>query len=960
MMLEGVNEAQRRAIEHDSGPALVVAGAGTGKTAVITLRIAELIKQGRAEPGEVLALTFTEKAAREMAERLYNLIGWHSFQVPVMTFNAFGAELLGRFAPHIGRSVRGGLINDVQKTLLLQQYFERTELSYYGPQADVFEFLEGVVEYIGRLQNAGISAQQYREYATELAKAPGALHPKDVAEQADLAILYDLYNQVKAETGTYDYNDQLELPLHILQQHPNLAERLGRQYRYVLVDEYQDTNVLQDRLLRSFIPPHGNLLVVGDDDQAIYGFRGAHLDNILSFSDHFKDVAPIVLTQNYRSGQAILDAAYRLIHHNDPERLEAKLGLDKRLVAVGQPLASIGFQPYASVTDEQESVLAEVERRLKAGEAPANIAVLASTHAALRPIAKGLRSRNLPFALSTSTNIFEQPEVNQLWYLLEWLAGRASDEAIAHVLLGRWFGWGPQDYHDFNREARDQLNTLEEALRASTDSAAKQVIASLDEWRGWSLTDSVSRLTYRLVFETGVSDTLIAAAPKSARIVRLFEDLHRWLEQMQDYETVAIDTALAGYLKAFPHPPTLEVREPLGEAEGVQLLSIHAAKGLEFDTVFIVNCTQRAWAGTARYQRYDVPETLRPDSLLPPEHELRRLMYVAVTRAKHEVILSAATATASGQRQSVSPFVTELLPDGLVGGIVTSETTELSRTLDKIQRFYPLQQHPADRLPFETSDGWIELGVGDLGSYEFCPYDFYLQKVIGISQPFGPQLAFGTALHAAIQRFYQAQLRGEKIDEAELRTHIDEQWSNRGYESQKLADQARELAYRALHNFCTREREQTERKVLGTELPIPLELPEAKLRLRGRIDAFFQTPDGIELRDFKTGRTQTDPDKLAAKAKSSFQLRTYALAYEVMTGTAPAAVTLDHIVTDTVGTAQLSATILKNHRAKLIQLAERIRSRDFAPQNTTMHTCASTRYFGTEDELDDLREDEDV
>ena len=950
-ILEDLNEGQLEAVRHDTGPALVVAGAGTGKTRVITHRIAHLIEQKKAQPGEILALTFTEKAAREMAERLHDLIGWESFQVPVMTFNAFGAELLGRYAPHIGRSIRGGLINDTQKALLLQQHFEKVQLSYYGPQVDVFEFLEGVVEYIGRLQNSGITAERYQEYAVDLQKKPGDLHPKDVAEQQDLAALYTLYDQVKTETGTFDYHDQLQLPLQILQQKPNVAARLSKQFRYVLVDEYQDTNTVQDQLLRAFIPKDGNIFAVGDDDQAIYGFRGAQIDNILSFVDHFTGVTPLVLTENYRSGQEILDAAYRLIQHNDPERLEAKLNLDKHLVAATKISAEVNYIPYNVVNDEQEGVLEAIREQLNQGRTPSDIAVLAPTHAALQPIARGLRARSLPFALSTRVNIFEQPELNQLWYLLQWVGGKADDESIAHVLLSPWFSWSDRQYRELVRTGKADLAEVEELFLKTPD--AKK----LQEWRSWAAELPVSKLTYQLVFETGVSDRLIKATNKNTktnRIVRVFEDLHRFLSHMQDYEVIEPSATLARYLQAFPKPPTLEVTEPLGDSEGVQLLTVHAAKGLEFDTVYLIGSTQRAWQRTtSRLGRYDIPEALQVVSELPPEHEQRRLMYVAATRAKQELIISSATKTASGTRQAVSPFVTELLPEALSQAPDTTKTDELEKALKKMQRFYPLQQQSAVTLPFETADGWLELGVNDLGNYEFCPYDFHLQKVLGIVQPFGPQLAFGNAVHGAIQRYYQAKLQGEPITEAELRARIDELWNNRGYESKALADQARDLAYQALHNFIARPERKTEH-ILGTELPIKLELPEAQLRLKGRIDAFYQVEGGVELRDFKTGRAQTDSEKLAAKAKSSFQLRTYALAQEIMTGKAPVAVTLDYVVTDTIGTAELSATILKNHRAKLVKLAERIRAGDFAPQNTTMHDCAAFKYFGTETELDDL------
>lgn len=945
VMNEGsLNQAQRRAVTHDKGPALVVAGAGTGKTHVITSRIAYLIEKKKAQPEQILALTFTEKAAREMAERLYDLIGWRSYQVPVMTFHAFGSELLGRYANHIGRSVRGGLINTTQKALLLQQHLDRVELSYYGPHANIFEFLEGIVEYMGRLQNAGISPERYAHYAEFLSKDPGMLHPQDVAEQQDLAKLYSLYSQIKAETGTFDYNDQLQIPLEILQQRPNLASRLRDQYHYVLVDEYQDTNILQDELLRTFIQPDGNLFAVGDDDQAIYGFRGAQIGNILQFVDHFQVKEPLVLTENYRSGQEVLDTSYRLIQHNNPDRLEAKLGLDKQLHAQRRG-AVIQFQPYDSASDELAGVAAAIRSRLEAGEQPAGLAVLSPTHAPLKQLAKSLRSQGIPFALAQQVNIFEQPELSQLWYLLEWIGMRVEEESIAHVMLSDYIGWNAEDYRVLLKSSREAMTGIEDQLRVEDSDQARQVIERLTEWRELARTLPVSQLAYHLVFKTGVSDRWIKQAEASGRMVQVFEDLGQLLEQMQDYETVSRDATLLGYLATFPKPPSIEVSEPLGEQEGVQLLTVHASKGLEFETVYLIGCTQRAWSG-GRANGWEVPEKLVDTPDLPPEHELRRLMYVAITRAKNTLVMSAATATAGGARQTISPFVAEALGEEPTSGAQYGKPKQdLQKSLNKLQRYYPLKHQKPDKLPFETGDGWLELGVGDLGSYEFCPYDFYLEKVLGIRAPYGPQLAVGVAVHDVIHAYYEAKLRGQAIDTAELDARLEELWSDRGYGSRAQAEQAKKQAQTALHTFIARE-QSTDRIIKGSELPIKLEIPEAKLRLKGRIDAFFKTPDGIELRDFKTGR-KNDPEALARSAKSSFQLRTYALAYAEMTGEAPASVTLDYVMTGTEGTAKLSPKILKNHRDKLIKLAEDIRQRRFEPKPSNVHQCAAIRYYGT-------------
>lgn len=921
---------------------LVVAGAGTGKTRVITHRIAYLIAQKKARPSEILALTFTEKAAREMEDRLYELIGWESFQVPVMTFHAFGTELLTRYASHVGRSIRGGLLNDMQKTLLLQQHLDRFKFRYYGPQSNIFEFLEGVVAYIGMLQNAGITVDAYLKYAENLHKNPGKLHLRDVDEQLDLAGLYKLYEDLKVETGTFDYNDQLQVPLRILTERPNLAARLAREYRFVQVDEYQDTNAVQDELLRTFIGHMGNLFAVGDDDQAIYGFRGADIGNILSFTDHFKLEKPVVLVQNYRSGQAILDSAYQLIRNNDPERLEAKLGINKRLLAQHNDCMA-KYVPYATTVDEQQGVLEAISERLAAGEVASDMAVLAATHAPLRSLAKAMRARGIPYGLSSVANIFEQPELIGLWYLLKWLGMQADEEAVGHVIMGPFVGWSAERYRIILERAQTELITVEEALRQE-GGEGQELVSQLDEWRRWAGELPVSQLVFKLVFETGRADLWREQAVVTGRMVRVFEDLQRWLDQMQDYETVATDPRLAGYSALFPKPPMLEVAEPVGDASGVQLLTVHASKGLEFDTVFLMGCTQRNWAGSHRALR-EVPADLKSE-LLAPEHEQRRLMYVAVTRAKRHLELSAPTRTMGGAKQAVSPFVAELFgAEVLQDAPMERANEDIEKLLTKLQHFYPMKNdHSEDNLPFESQDGWLELNVTSLAGYEYCPFEFYLQHVLGIKQPFGPQLGFGNALHRVLESLLKSRLAGQERSAEELHAMVDEQWSERGYETKAAAEADRVLAHETLNNYLKR---LDDGRVRGSEVPVMFEVPEAKLRLRGKIDALFEVNEGIEIRDFKTGRTKTDAEKLATEAKTSLQLRTYALAYEVLNGKPPARVGLDYIVTGVQGVAALSPAILRNHRAKLVQLAERIRARDFAPNPSPLHHCAAIRYYGT-------------
>ena len=944
-----LNSEQQRAVDHNDGPMLVVAGAGTGKTQVITRRIARLIEDGLAQPNQILALTFTEKAAREMSDRLYKLLGWRGSGCNVLTFNAFGAELLGRYGSHIGRSTRGGLLNDTQKALLLRQHIDEITLDYYSLQANNFEFIRRMVDYIGRLQTARITAAAYREFVGSLRPHTGGWHPADITEQHDLVSFYELYERAKATSGSYDYDDQLALPLEILRQRPNLAERLQREYRYVLVDEYQDTSPIQDALLRQLVKPGGNLFAVGDDDQAIYSFRGADLNNILDFTQYFGVTEPIVLTQNYRSGQPILDAAYRLITHNNPTRLEARLGLTKQLLAQ-TPAAVVEFRSAATTGDETTAVMKSIEAKVAAGDKLAEVAVLARSNAVLRSYAKALRSRSIPYAMSTAINIFEQREVINLWYLLEWIAGRATDESIAHVVMGPFVGWSAATWRKVVASARVSLTTVEEALRdlADQDEAAAELVTRLDTWREWSLSDSVGRLAYRLVFEGDVARNLMAEADdQPVRVARVFEDLHRLFEQMQDYESVTLDANLVNYLAWFPEPPMLEVAETLGDNDGVQLLTIHASKGLEFEAVYLVGCTAKAWSPSAPTGLV-IPPQLHATDELPPEHEERRLLYVAATRAKRELYLSAAAASAGGAKQRLSPLIEELIGETPVL-VIPESSTNVESSLQKLQRFYPLKSELPDRLPFETADGWIELGVNDLARFADAPHDFYLQNVLKITQPFGPQLAFGSVLHKVFEAHYKARLNGTLLSSDELATQLDAAWRNDGYETRGLAEAALARAHDTLRRFLAREA-SIDREVLASEYAIRYELTECKLRLSGRIDAMFTTSEGLEVRDFKTGNL-SDTEKIAAKAKDSFQLRAYALAIEQDRGTPPTVVTLDYVVTGSEGSAKLTPLLLKNFRTKLISLAERLRERDFHPGSpSSFNPSAAFRYYGNDDD----------
>ena len=337
-LLADLTGRQRKAVTHGDGPLLIVAGAGTGKTTVITRRIAWLIAEKRAKPSEVLALTFTDRAADEMVERVDRLVPYGHNDAQIGTFHAFGDRLLREHAFEAGLSDQSTVLGRAEQVIFLREHLFELPLDRYRPLGDPTRFLSALVTLFSRLRDEDVSPECYAEVAQALTDAaaagpPDAALAERAANQSELAATYAAYERLMRAADRLDFGDQVSLALRLLREHPAVLEEERSRYRYILVDEFQDTNHAQWELVRLLAADDGNVTVVGDDDQSIYRFRGAALGNILGFRAAYPGAASVVLVDNYRSRQRILDAAHQLIGHNDPNRLEAREGLDKRLRA---------------------------------------------------------------------------------------------------------------------------------------------------------------------------------------------------------------------------------------------------------------------------------------------------------------------------------------------------------------------------------------------------------------------------------------------------------------------------------------------------------------------------------------------------------------------------------------------------------------------------------------------------
>lgn len=934
MELDDLNPAQRAAVEHDKGPLLVVAGAGTGKTQVITRRIAYLIMERGVPADQILALTFTDKAALEMQERVDALLPYGVIDTNIMTFHSFGDQIVREYGLEIGLSPIGTVMSSAGQLIFLRDHLDELKLDYFAPIGRPDSLLGELARYFGRLKEEMITPEQYLTYKASEAES---------ARHQELAQAYATYCRLTREQGLLDFADQIAIPLEILAKRPNVVQQLRERYQYILVDEFQDTNVAQNKLVQCIAGEAGNVMVVGDDDQSIYKFRGAAISNILAFSKTYKDTEQIVLTENYRSTQQVLDAAYQLIQHNNPDRLEIRNDINKQLH--GQ---SVGNAPElitaATLDDEIEQVVRRIVEAIGAGESPGDIAVLLRKRSQADLIIQALQAENIDYYYNGKESLYDRPEVAVLSDFLRVVTDPKDSVALHHLLESEAFALPVSTLMELGARAK-QLNEPLESLLDEHQEISDQLKA----WREASRELSVGQLLFKFSEDTGYLDGLVEAARQNPALEQRVRNVANFFNSIAEYEKVAEDTSalayqnLANSLRQVGDTPQAEDGE--ASPDQVQILTVHAAKGLEFNRVFIIDLVAQTFPSRNMRNSLEIPNELLHEAV--PEEgaahiaEERRLMYVALTRARTHLTLSWAPDHGGKRAKKPSPFIAETLG-------AEPQADEQQITIQGALQFaknFATRPHPTvlQAARFVQGD-WLSLTPHQVDDYLECPQNFYYLHVLEVPQPPQPGLMYGTLMHSLIQMYYIQRQQG-KVNPTTLHEALDAGWRSEGFISKGQELRRKQQAHATLEHFVKRA-EGSQRLPSRMEQPFEFELPNMKLRVRGRIDAVFEG-DGVEIRDYKT--SQVDDQKKADKnARDSLQLAIYALAWETMTKTQPLALVLDYVETGIEGKTVPTKESREALLIKIQQTVDGIRSGDFRPKGNHFY-CVHRTYRETAD-----------
>ncbi|MET0557555.1 MAG: UvrD-helicase domain-containing protein [Solirubrobacterales bacterium] len=690
-LLAGLNKPQRQAVEHGEGPLLVIAGAGSGKTRVLTHRIAYLLATGRARPGEILAITFTNKAAAEMRDRVGQLVGRSVRAMWVTTFHSACARMLRADAERLGYSRGFTIYDESDSRRMLKRVLSElgVDPKRYPPRA--------IRSKISGAKNQLIDADTY-------AQSVGSVFEEVVAEA------FPLYEKRMLEANAMDFDDLLVRTVNALELFEEVRERWRRTFRQVLVDEYQDTNHAQYRLLQLLAKDHGNLLVVGDEDQSIYGFRHADIRNILDFEEDFPEAELIKLEQNYRSTQTILSAANAVVERNRERR-------PKELWTEADSGENVQLSELGDEHEEARWVAGEIERLAdEEGVKRSDVAVFYRTNAMSRVVEDTLVRFELPYQVIGGTKFYDRAEVKDAVAYLSLLVNPADLVSFGRVVNSPRRGIGNTSQGRLAGYANttglpiwEVIERAEEVpgLSGAAIKAVTRFYETMDLLRGRAdAGGSVAEVLQAVLSETGYLEALEAERTVEAegRIENLEElvgvaaEFDREREVEGDSEIPPLEEFLQ-QISLYTEQDGLQ-----DEQELVTLMTLHNAKGLEYDTVFMIGCEDGAFPHMRALEEGG-------------EEEERRLCYVGITRARQRLYMTWARERrlfGRSERNMPSRFIDELPVELTDRHSSVSSTSAGGMSWDAPSSGGgPAPLDPGPTLELQTGDDVIHASFGD-------------------------------------------------------------------------------------------------------------------------------------------------------------------------------------------------------------------------------------------------------
>jgi DNA helicase-2/ATP-dependent DNA helicase PcrA len=928
--LEGLNEAQKKAVSHASGPLLVVAGAGTGKTTVLARRYGWLMENLNIGTSNILSLTFTEKAAEEMEDRVLVLLPNGTYDFWISTFHGFCQRVLERHALDIGLPNRFRILNETDAWLLVKRHIHDFPLDHYRPLGNPLKFLSSLLSHFSRAKDEGVTPEAYLSFVSE-ANLDADVDPtsslqvqtKYVADNdavgdrkrlEELSNCFHLYRSLLRDEGCLDFGDLLVETLRLFRERPAILREYQEQFSAIMVDEFQDTNSAQYELLKLLAGRERNLTIVGDDDQAIYKFRGASLANILQFREDFPDAVTIALRDNYRSTQEILDASAGFIRKNDPNRLETQLknlGLDKTLRAARPEGGKVRSIWYESLDDEAEAVASAIKRKRDDDSELSwnDFAILVRSNDSAIPFIQALERQHIPYSFLALRGLYAKSAIVDLIALMTLCVDTHDATIVWRALTAPCYGMLNSDINEFFQTAKRKSvmvwQTLSQAAilnKTCTQKGIEMAQNLVNAFNG--MAEDAKRETPLVMLQIVLERTgflkQILSRPEAEKVEAL-NHLQAFAKRIKRYEASNRVPSLKDFLEEL----NMEIEsgdegaldfDPDAGPEQVKVMTVHASKGLEFKHVFVVSLVDQRFPTRERGEQIPLPDGLVTQRMPQGDTHLeeeRRLMYVAMTRAKDSLTLTGAANYGSTRKKKPSVFMQEIEIE------IEEEKSQNDKNISNLL-FQPHEdgfdndEEPATQLVLKRRFSFTQLAA-----FRKCPLQYKFAHIYRIPILGSFHRSFGQAMHLTLHDVLERNMERSSakqvslfdvkdsetpapesgfrvsIDEAlaiyEERWHENDQW----YPNRKMYEEYKSVGKSAIKKMHEQWSAQPP-NIKALELSFDWKIGEHSIK--GSVDRIDLRPDGtVHIYDYKTGEPRTS-EELETSDKE--QLHLYQLAME--------------------------------------------------------------------------------
>lgn len=915
-----LNEQQRIAVDTIEGPVMVIAGPGTGKTQILGARIGKILLDTDTQAENILCLTYTDAGAVAMRKRLLGFIGPDAYKVNIYTFHAFCNDIIQENLSLFEKTVLDP-ISDLEKIDLFKQLIDgfpkNHPLKRY--RGDVYFEINNLQQLFSTMKREGwtpayinqkideylasiptrdefVYQRAYKQFKAGDLKENKIEEVKEKMEKLRAAVNeFDRFQKLMRSRNRYDFDDMINWVIRAFEENKTLLARYQEQFLYILVDEYQDTSGTQNRLVELLISywEQPNVFVVGDDDQSIYRFQGANVENMEAFAQRYEeDLLAVVLKDNYRSTQPILDISKTLIDRNE-ERLVKKInGLTKNLTAANQLINQLSHKPviteYETQRQEMIHITLAVEKLLAQGVEPGLISIIYKENKYGEDLSQYFAQRNIPVYSKRHLNILEIPLAKKIILLLEYLAAEhdvpdGGDEMLFEILHFDWFRIAPVEIAKLTTAVADRKfgqnkTSLRKLLHEKVNTPPRELFSQAAPTGMKLASDAIEKLladvsnttlvnlVENCIRDAGVLNSIMLSPDKHWHLQVLTGLFDFIKEEARRNPNLTLDQLVNIFMLMEKEGLSLPLVQISGSEKGVNLLTAHGSKGLEFEHVFLAGCNAASWEKKRKPGGgYSFPDTMfSSQPKQKEEEELRRLFYVALTRARLHLHISYSRFRNDGKDLEPSMFIAEIQDTHALPVEKILLDKDVLSEFAMVQ-FAAAQAPEIDRSEAEFVTQLLDkfvMNVTALNNYLKCPLQFYFQNLVRVPSGKSEATEFGSAVHHALHKLFEKMQQTEQFPGKEEFILDFEWYMNRNRESFTKEQFARRIEYgqEVLGNYYN-QYISSWNKVVVVERTIRNIVVQG-VPLKGKLDKLEFNGKDVNVVDYKTGDIDKAKDKL--------------------------------------------------------------------------------------------------